>query len=322
MSPDGERVRDAASLPLWKRALFTITPLCLLLLLLETGAALSGIEPAGSADPFVGFASRTRLYEPVGETLLETTPARRRWVHYTRFTPDKPHGQFRIFTIGGSTTYGRPYDADVVSFPGWLRALLPEVDPSRPWEIINAGGISYASYRAALVLEELVEYEPDLFIVYTGHNEFLERRSYSRLLSAPPLILDLASLLARTRSWALLASWLTPAAGSSQLLDRDPTPVLDGSIGPDAYTRDDAWADDVAAHMRFNLRRMVDLAEKAGARILFVTPASNLAAFSPFKSQSSEGLDATSIARVRESAQRALRAQAQGDLDAALTDII
>lgn len=318
MSAEAEQAAVLARLPLWKRLLFAITPLCALLLLLEGGAALLGYEATRSGDPFVGFASRARLFEATAEGLLETAPARRLWVQHTRFTPDKPHGQFRIFTIGGSTTYGRPYEGDVVSFPGWLRALLPTVDPSRHWEIINAGGISYASYRAALVMEELVDYQPDLFIVYTGHNEFLERRTYSRLLSAPPLVLELASRLRHTRSWALLASWLAPGAASSQPLSEEPAPILDESVGPDAYTRDDAWAADIATHMRFNLRRMVDLAETAGARILFVTPASNLAAFSPFKSEASHSLEAGPAAQANASLLAADRAEAAGDEDSEL----
>ena len=37
----------------------------------------------------------------------------------------------------------------------------------------RSGGVSYASYRVAALMEELVRYEPDLFVIYSGHNEFL-----------------------------------------------------------------------------------------------------------------------------------------------------
>ena len=50
--------------------------------------------------------------------------------------------------------------------------------------MINAGGISYASYRVAVVIKELARYEPDLFIIYTGHNEFLEERTYRTLIES------------------------------------------------------------------------------------------------------------------------------------------
>ena len=58
-------------------------------------------------------------------------------------------------------------------------------DPTPHWEVINAGLLSYGSYRVAMVMEELITYEPDLFIVYTGHNEFLERRTYKEIIAAP-----------------------------------------------------------------------------------------------------------------------------------------
>ena len=313
-------VSDAAALPLWKRALILAAPLVATLVLLEGCAALAGYTP-GAGDPFVGFAGQSPLYVPSEKgDVLETSADRRQLVHGVRFARTKEHGQYRIFALGGSTTYGRPYDADVVSFPGWLRVLLPAVDATRRWEVINAGGISYASYRVAQLMEELVAYEPDLFIVYTGHNEFLERRTYSRLLAAPRWALRAATTLRRTRTWSMLADLLLPTPETTTLA-RDPEAILDGSVGPDAYERDDAWAEDVRRHLRFNLERMVALAEGAGARIVFVTPGSNLADFSPFRSQPSNDLGAESASLIAERRADADRAAAAGRTEDALRAI-
>jgi lysophospholipase L1-like esterase len=41
-------------------------------------------------------------------------------------------------------------------------------------EIINAGGKSYGSQRLLLVAMELLQYRPDLLVIYMGHNEFEE----------------------------------------------------------------------------------------------------------------------------------------------------
>lgn len=310
---------DSPALPLWKRALLLAAPLLATLALLEGCAAIFGYA-RGPGDPFVGFSGRSPLYVPapaIGDEVLETADARRHLIHGVRFTRTKQSGQYRVFALGGSTTYGRPYDADQVSFPGWLRVLLPAVDGSRPWEVINAGGISYASYRVAQVMEELVAYEPDLFIVYTGHNEFLERRTYSGLLAAPPWALRGVAALRSTRTWTMLADWLLPTPDSA-LLAEDPQAILDGSVGPDAYERDDRWAAEVRGHLRFNLERMVDLAEDAGARILFVTPASNLADFSPFRSQPGDGLAQADAARIAAQHEAARRAEAAGDIERAI----
>ena len=84
--------------------------------------------------------------------------------------------------MGGSTTFGRPYD-DATSFCGWLRELLPELEPAHEWEVVNAGGVSYASYRVSLLMEELVKYDPDIFVIYSGQNEFLEDRTYRDIIS-------------------------------------------------------------------------------------------------------------------------------------------
>ena len=129
-------------------------------------------------DPYVGFSGYAPLFRPSALRPVESRSSRPhttkfRWFNPQRFPARKAEGTTRIFCVGGSTTYGRPYD-DRTSFCGWLRLFLPAVDPSRRWEVINAGGISYASYRVARLMEELADYEPDLFIVYSGHNEFLE----------------------------------------------------------------------------------------------------------------------------------------------------
>ena len=111
----------------------------------------------------------------------------------------KPPGTYRIVCLGGSATYGRPF-FDHTSFAGWLRAFLPKADPSRNWEVINAGAISYASYRVKGLMAELARYEPDLFIAYMGHNEFLERRTYAGVFETPGLVRDAAGLASRLGS--------------------------------------------------------------------------------------------------------------------------
>ena len=62
------------------------------------------------------------------------------------------------------------------------------------------------------------------------------------------------------------------------------------SVGPGAYRRDDEFRQHVIRHFRRNLNRMVDIAEEAGAKVLFVVPASNLFDFSPFRSELSAEL--------------------------------
>jgi len=45
---------------------------------------------------------------------------------------------------------------------------------------------------------------PDLFIIYTGHNEFLEERTYSQIKDIPPVIRSTVSMLAHIRTWSVM----------------------------------------------------------------------------------------------------------------------
>lgn len=172
------------SMPRWKLAAFSVVVCAGFFGLAEVGLAIFGVTPvAHDMDPQVGFARQPRLFVESraegGEVAMATAPNKLRFFNTQRFAKRKADGTYRIFCLGGSTTYGRPYN-DKTSFCGWLRVLLPAADRSRQWEVINADGISYASDRVLNVARELTAYEPDLLLVYTGQNEFLERRTTKR----------------------------------------------------------------------------------------------------------------------------------------------
>ncbi len=99
------------------------------------GLALVGIRPiSDSEDPFVGFTSRYPLFEESqaedGTLVFATVRNKLKFFNYQEFARHKPDGTYRIFCMGGSTTYGRPYQHET-SFCGWLESLLPVADPSR-----------------------------------------------------------------------------------------------------------------------------------------------------------------------------------------------
>jgi len=297
-----DRGKNSRRTPLWQALILPIASIIIFSFLLEGGLALFGVKPAlQTEDPFVGFSTNVPLFVPskgpAGKEIMTTAHNKRGFFNQQSFPKEKSPGTYRIFCLGGSTTYGRPYN-DATSFSGWLRELLPAADRNKNWEVINAGGISYASYRVAHLMEELVNYQPDLFIVYTGHNEFLEERTYSQIKNIPPMVRSVVSLLAKTRTWSAMSEILKqvgihPDAKKErrEQLRGEVNAILDRSAGLNRYTRDDRLRDNILEHYRISLERMVALARSVNARIIFVTPASNLKDFSPFKSEYTEGLD-------------------------------
>ena len=85
-------------------------------------------------------------------------------------TKDKPDDVFRIFLVGGSTTFGSGSISDEHTIPGHLQEMFSTYDKNV--EIINAGIGSGYSYTERYVIEnDLIHFEPDLILVYTGGND-------------------------------------------------------------------------------------------------------------------------------------------------------
>jgi len=310
-------------------ALLVVTAPCVFFVVAELVLALCGVRPIlYDEDPYVGFSSYIPLFVeetmPDGTGVMVTAKNKLKIFNAQRFAKDKPAGTYRIFCPGGSTPLGKPYD-DMTSFCGWLRAMLPKADPSRQWEVINAGGISYASYRVAMLMEELIRYEPDLFIIYSGHNEFLEERTYGRIKEMPRALRELAALVSRTRVGAVVkraVDVLRERAGGTadtrELLGGEVLTILDQSVGPKAYHRDDELRNQVLEHFRFNLTRMIDIARSVGAKVVLITPASNLRHCSPYKSEHRDGLSDADLKCWEALFHRAEGARAAGEWDEAL----
>jgi tetratricopeptide (TPR) repeat protein len=312
-----KQARTTIQLSLGKKLLFSTAITVAFLLLLELVLVLSGLTPVTmTEDPFVGFSGNMPLMELAGDgegkQVMVTAKNKRRWFNAQSFPKNKPAGTKRIFCMGGSTTYGHPF-TDSTSFSRWMREFLPVCDPAQKWEVINAGGISYASYRVAALMEELSQYQPDVFVVYSVHNEFLERRTYQDMFEKSKLHLYSSSLLARTRTWTMtdrilkqfsqMASFGPPAKATQSkrdILQAEVDEMLNHTIGPVDYHRDLDWRAKVVHHYETNLRRMVAIARRAGAQIVFVTPASNEKDCSPFKSEHDAKLPPEDRSRLEE----------------------
>lgn len=322
---EADRSTASAKIPLRRKFLFSLIMVSFVLGLLELVLAILGVQPAlYEKDPYVGFTQIPLFVEEEqadGPVQCVTAPNKLRLFNRQSFPLEKSEGTFRIFTVGGSTTHGRPYD-DATSFSGWLREYLRATSPERSWEVINAGGVSYASYRVALLMEQLIEYEPDLFVIYSGHNEFLEERTYGEIRDTPSPLFRMSGWAARSRAATVGAHALRGLAS----LWSEPPPknelapeVNTTMIGLSAYERDDDLQEKILKHYRFNLRRMIDIARSAGARVVLVTPAANLLGASPFKSQHRAGLTAGQMAGWEGHHQRAGELMARDDFSGSLS---
>ena len=258
------------------------------------------------SDPYVGFSSLHPLYV-IKEGTASTSRLKLPMFNKVSFSVKKPPNTFRVFCFGGSTTQGQPYN-DKVAFSRWLEDLLKASEPGRNFEVINAGGISYASYRIVPLIQETARFDPDLMVVYTGQNEFLERRTYHNLFSQGHFRVTFSSWLETLRIYHLLQQlWqpilnTRPARGKQHQTETEqrvpPTgrakfvmydeahEILDDNQhGMNLFYRDEDFSRAVVTHFAYNLNKMISLCRRRGIPIVFVEPASNLKDMSPFKSQ-------------------------------------
>lgn len=95
----------------------------------------------------------------------------------TVFPVRKTPGTFRVFCLGGSASAGWPHPQEEI-YTRYLQRALQATYPQRPVEVLNVSAHAYAAYRVRLIFEEVIEFEPDLIVIYSGNNEFLEKRVY------------------------------------------------------------------------------------------------------------------------------------------------
>jgi tetratricopeptide (TPR) repeat protein len=87
------------------------------------------------------------------------------------FKKKKDGNTLRIFVLGESTTIGYPYFHNG-SFHRWLQYRLSHSFPDKNFEIINIALTAVNSYTVLGFAREVVDYEPDAVLIYTGHNEY------------------------------------------------------------------------------------------------------------------------------------------------------
>ncbi|MCY4603726.1 MAG: hypothetical protein OXE49_05785, partial [Gemmatimonadetes bacterium] len=140
-----------------------------LIVLFEAGLWLAGVGPDDAL-----FAASDSSYRINPQAARRFFP--RQYVRLApgqdRFAHDKDARAFRVFALGASTLLGFPNPA-YTSFPNFLQQMLADAYPAREIEVVNCGVTAINSFVVREFVEEVVEHEPDLVLIYAGHNEFV-----------------------------------------------------------------------------------------------------------------------------------------------------
>jgi tetratricopeptide (TPR) repeat protein len=291
------------------RAVLVLTPF-LLLLLLEGCLRLAGL-----------FASEPIVVEVPGSDGKSLTFNAHAGIRYFNekqtavpmLTPEvfpriKAPGTFRVLCLGESSTAGFPFDCQV-PFPWQLGRILKEAYPDRKIEVLNAGMAAISSYVIVDMLPELLDIEPDLVLVYAGHNEFYGVFGSATALSMGGSDMIVRSSLAvqKTRIGQMVRRTIDalrpapPETTATRVLMQRVVGDNDIPYGSDRYAR-------TMEGFRKNLGRIADACAARHVPVVFATLVSNQRDQPPFKG-TADGI----LPRVRESLEKGARASGEGD---------
>ncbi len=255
----------------------------LIFALVENALWLLGVQPhVELEDPFRGFSGLISVFERQGEFYRTRSNLLQRTFNDQWFLAEKPENGYRIFTMGGSSSFGFPWGASA-AFTHVLGECLVQAHPEKAIEAVNASGVSYAIHRLNILGEELIKHEPDLFIIYSGHNEFVEVEFYESIKKVPEVQNKLVHGLLRTRTFTALYRAMNRTSG----------PESDSSAASAEVIRDQSRVflpeekRKVMEDYRTNLTRLVRRIQGVGADVVLCTVPCNLSEWAPSRSETS-----------------------------------
>lgn len=211
------------------------------------------------------------------------------------FAATKPANGLRVFVMGESSAAGFPLPHNG-TFSRVLRDALTDVFPDRSVEVINLGIAATNSYALVDLMDEVLDRDPDMILVYAGHNEYYGAMGVASARGglAPPVVKRLTLRLLRLRTVQLIRSALvrlttgdaaTPASGLQaatmmEVVARDRRITLGGDVYRGGLEQ-----------FRENLAVLVELCRDAGVELFVASQPSNVRDQKPFASSANARAD-------------------------------
>ena len=197
----------------------------------------------------------------------------------------KAPGTYRIFVLGESVAWGDP--DPTYGFARYLEVMLRERFPQTKFEVVNASITAINSHVLLPMVKDLAQYQPDLFVIYTGNTEVVGPFGPGTVLT--PWDLSLPAIRARI---ALNSTRLGQLVGKASGDGRNNAAEWRGmEMFLERQVRADSpQMSPVYENFSANLRDIGAVARRSGSHVLVSTVATNLEDCAPFASLHREGI--------------------------------
>jgi hypothetical protein len=264
----GDDTTDASGrIPIVRRLLFSVLTLVLFALLLEGALALTGVgDPRKRLSLTRGFSATASYFAPVPDKPGHVTTQMFNGESVEVVIPPRSD-TLRVMLFGGSNTESFRVD--------WFRKPLQEALPDPGVEVFNLGRHGYGSERVRILFTQALEHDPDVVLIYMGHNEFIEQGFAAELIEQwrqPWLLRAVEELSALHTMNAAVDVAERLALGQATL-----TPEQQRGRGESPIFRTLTWERTLLFYEVYerNLRAMISLARDAGAKVVLSTLVGN-----------------------------------------------
>jgi lysophospholipase L1-like esterase len=176
---------------------------------------------------------------------------------------EKPDNTYRIFMVGGSTTFGTASTSDETTITGFLQKKFNELQIEFKIEIINAGIGGADSAREVYYINNILnEFNPDMYIIYDGYNDAVRELEYGEFGEGRVDILGSAKTSKNSFKFSNYPQYRTPFMIHDILFYNVDSYDVDRYVNPDDFQKkvelwENRWSETCKTNNEKNIKMII-----------------------------------------------------------------
>lgn len=288
-----QQKNEIEQLPKWKKLFFRIVlfsiPLITILALeitlrfFDYGGYPPHIREAGLLDS----GEKLCFVEPAAfKPYFYANPSRPGYTDQSSFVMPKPSNTIRVFIIGESAAKGYPQPKNL-SMASFLQEMMKDLLKDKKIEVISLGTTAVASFPLTYIVRDALKFDPDLFIFYTGNNEFFGAYGTASINSFgtfPPWSLPIIRWIYGLATVQFINEFIFSNENENRTL-------MEQMINKVQISHNNPLRNAAVENLKYNLSKMVEEVKNAGIPLLLCTTTSNESGLAPLGEDDLSSID-------------------------------
>ena len=191
------------------------------------------------------------------------------------FARHKRANSLRLVCLGGSTTAGFPYEINI-NFPVFIQNYLRDRFPTKKIEVVNLGISAINSFSVEDMLPSIAEIQPDMILIYMGHNEFYGAfgSASTESIGQSRALIHLVLALKSSRIYQLLQQTIQALSPSSNPRNK-PKTLMQAMVGQSSIRPESALFKHTTQNFKANLESILSFWRERNVPVLLSNLISN-----------------------------------------------